>query len=155
MAKEILEIAFENVQLRKFTNFLINVKSDSNLLNYQVVPEYPLVIQFNSSDELFNIINSFSDGVFNCNFSDFKLGKYAIDKVSIQLLKDNLIYDASLYFEDEALKSMDSIKYFQHWAFKVAQVLGSKTYYCGLEPASDLETRFFTESIFGPLNFDV
>ncbi|MBI2271340.1 MAG: hypothetical protein HYU69_13435 [Bacteroidetes bacterium] len=149
--KETIEISFEDIRLEKIVEFFISIHSESTLINYQFsIDESISLVNIKSNLELFKFFNTSSDGSFYFNFSNFKLGEFELPEIGIQLMKYNNKYDLNFHFGYQFLRNIAII---QNWAGALAQELKAKIYYCGYEPANDLETRFFTGSILGPLKY--
>lgn len=97
-------------------------------------------------------INS-DPGSFYFNFSNFKLREFELSKSGIHIYKYNHKYDFSIDCDINILKKISSINIIQSWAENISDELSVKMYYCGYEPAIDMETTFFTGKNLGPLKW--
>ena len=151
---EIIEILFEQPDLKKTVVFLMEVNSNAILLDFQVASETnDANINLQLESELFNSIDNSSDGSFSFNFSEFKLQSVELSWIGIQLYKYDSKYDLNCSFNLNELKKLVSLSSLRDWAESISRELNAKSYYGGYEPAVDEETRFFTGKNLGPLTF--
>ena len=151
---EIIEILFEQPDLKKTVVFLMEVNFNAILLDFQVASETnDANINLQLESELFNSIDNSSDGLFSFNFSEFKLQSVELSWIGIQLYKYDSKYDLNCSFNLNELERLVSLSSLRDWAELVSKEVNAKSYYGGYEPAVDEETRFFTGKNLGPLKF--
>ena len=84
----------------------------------------------------------------------FTIGPLNIPDVMFRLLKHDEVFDIDFNFRYDDFKRLGGtspISSLQEGVRKLALDFGAANYYAGMEPASDLDTRFFTNEKFGPL----
>jgi hypothetical protein len=150
--KEIIEIVFESVQLDKVIEFMMKILSSSTLKDYQISTNTSdIEIDLQSQEILFNSIDQLSDGSFYFNFLNFKYSGVLLSEVGIQIYKYNNNYDLNIHVDEREVSQKISVLNLMSWAEVLAVQLKAQDYYCGYEPASDKETRFFSGSTLGLL----
>lgn len=149
---EIIEILFEDILFDELSNYLIEGSAESTLLNYQIsVDNFILKEKFNNLSSLVKNFNYHKEGSLYLKFENFKLDRLVFIEVGIQILKYNDQVDISLDVDYKYFKEIGSISIIHSWAEIFSQRLRAKTYFCGYEPATDEDTRFFTANKLGPL----
>ncbi|MCP4614420.1 MAG: hypothetical protein GY845_37530 [Planctomycetes bacterium] len=77
-----------------------------------------------------------------------------IERVHLRILRyEGTIFDIELNFTINDIKNdynANFVEAFQDFANKCANKVGIQSYYAGLEPAADLDTRIFTGNERGP-----
>lgn len=145
-----IEILFEDIVLQEVPYFLKQAKG--YLLDYQLVVN-PQIGQHQNNIE--TVLESFERhqeaDLLYLVLENFELANYTIEKLGAHIYRYNSTVDMTLCIEDKVFKRIASISTIQSWAKKVGQQLYAHNYLCGLEPASDYETRFFTAEHLGPL----
>lgn len=123
----------------------------SNISDFEINGEARTNLSY--IDEVFPILeNELSDYAFFM-FSFVKKTELLANP-SIQIIYHNSIFTLTLNFEFECKDVIDgSAKAAQLMRFSntIATESGIEDYYGGLEPASDVQTRFFSKSEIGPL----
>ena len=77
-----------------------------------------------------------------------------VQKVGIRAVKTAEGFDVELSIDlDEIAELVTLVRALFSFAQRLASVHGAKTFYAGLEPACDLDTRIFTENTLGPFRF--
>ena len=153
--REIIELSYEDIKLDLLNNFLTKVKSSAKLLNYEMPKcNSESKIDFVNPSGLYNVIKNSLGGTFYFNFSDFNINGIELQLIGIQIYKYSDKYDLNIDFDDRSIRTLPII-YLQNWAGLIAKELDTKLFFCGIEPASDEETRFFTGAILGPLKFNI
>lgn len=153
MMEELIEITFEEVKLENLTHLIVAVASGSILLNYNVVSEPfdETLVDLNDDVKLFAALEQISNGLIYFNFPELKFAGLSLSGVGIQILKYGGKFDMNIVFDSNLTANKFSVSILQEWASSIALQSGAMTYFCGIEPAVDLNTRFFTEDVLGPL----
>jgi len=154
---QIIEIIFEDLeadgQYKIFEeirhliprNSFLNADEDAFKLN-QITPELMLSLQSRNENYSLTIDPKFLD-----------LDSVLIRFPRISFVKyDGSKLDININFEIELVKSISKSQVIQslhNFAIKLAKKNYVKTYFCGLDPAVDENTRFFTNEKLGPYFF--
>ena len=102
--------------------------------------------------DLINIMVLTQGGRVYFSFTDVgPTGLNTIKSFGLHLYKFDTAFDFGFDFSSDDFKSLGSLKHIETWATNLAQKIQAKDYYCGYEPAVDLNTRFFTGDRLGPL----
>ena len=148
-----IEILFEGVSLEKLSEYLSEAIKDLNLVNYQISADNLQPIQkVDKLKSLVTALDRHSEGSIYLNLKDFRLGVSVLPKVGIQILSYSSRLDLSIDIDSDTFQTLGSLSIVQLWAKNVSDKLLAKNYYCGYEPASDEDTRFFAMDKLGPLS---
>lgn len=101
--------------------------------------------------ELF--LNSQHSGIAIINLEYFRLGSVIFPDVLIRLEKYNGFFNVDFNFKPQDLKkeSMETFVAELHkYSREVAKKFNLDTFFAGMDPAEDEETRFFTNDDLGP-----
>ena len=147
---EYIEIVFEKVQLENIVEFIIQNISSSILKSYHISTDLTN-INLHSKDKLYHDIDQSLDGAFYFNFSNFNLKNILLSQVGIQILKYDRTYDLNFHIHKMELSQKTSVPNLQGNVQLLAEELRATNYYCGYEPAIDVETRYFSGDIIGPI----
>jgi hypothetical protein len=146
---EIIVISFEEINAESVINLLLEVKSKSALLNYQIAADMydNTLLKFHHSKEFLNII----DANFGCslyfNFSNFNFNGLHLSWLGFQIYKYNGKIDLNIDFKEEYNFTTDFISYLHNWTKVIANYLEAKAYCCGYEPIFDIERRIFDSTL--------
>lgn len=83
------------------------------------------------------------------------LGSIILTNLQLRLLKYEGKYDIEFNFDSNELENTTTtilVKELHEHAKHIALECGVSDFYCGMEPASDEDTRFFTNDELGPLS---
>ncbi|MEI6410512.1 MAG: hypothetical protein WCR52_14075 [Bacteroidota bacterium] len=151
--EELIEITFEEVKLESLTHLLVAFASGSTLLNYDVAsdPFDETLVDLKDESKLLTALSLLTNYAIYFNFPEFEFAGLALSAVGIQVFGYNGKLDLNIIFDYNLTTNKVSIPSLQAWASLIAVQSNAKTYFCGLEPAVNLNTRFFTEDILGPL----
>lgn len=107
-----------------------------------------------SEEELGHFLGLNGDAVIFVNASDVMLGDVVFPNIQFRLVKYGCEYDVdfNFYYDEIEHISLPALICSVHaYAKGLALKFGISSYYSGMEPASDEETRFFTNEEVGPL----
>ena len=152
---ETIEILFENIEFNKVSNFITDLSFQGSIKNIQVSVDDGFSLGDGNSNllDIGSYFKKCSGGAIYINIENVQLDNKLLPKIGIQIYKYTKTYDLSIDVNSQQLQELILLDSLQKWASNVSQILRSKSYYCGLEPASDEDTRFFTNGNLGPLEF--
>ncbi len=153
---EIIEILFENVAFNEASNFLTELSFRSDIKNIQIVlgDGYSLKDKNSTLLDIGSYFEKCTGGAIHVDIQNVEISNHVLPKVAVQIYKYTNTYDLSIDVDYQELQGLISLKSLQKWASEVSHRLNSESYFCGLEPASDEDTRFFTNDKLGPLEFN-
>lgn len=122
-----------------------------------------------NSEEILNVNSTIYPNLSKENYKNFRFDETQNGYIYFQL-KNSQIFDLKFEFfelyiliynnENELTLSFDfnevnkiSLQNFIDFCKKMANALNTKFYYCGLEPAQDTSTQFFTYNGVGKINW--
>ena len=122
-----------------------------------------------NSEEILNVNSTIYPNLSKENYKNFRFYEIQNGYIYFQL-KNSKIFDLKFEFfelyvliynnENELTLSFDfnevnkiSLQNFIDFCKKMANALNTKFYYCGLEPAQDTSTQFFTYNGVGKINW--
>ena len=122
-----------------------------------------------NSEEILNVNSTIYPNLSKENYKNFRFDEIQNGYIYFQL-KNSQIFDLKFEFfelyiliynnENELALSFDfnevnkiSLQNFIDFCKKMANALNTKFYYCGLEPAQDTSTQFFTYNGVGKINW--
>jgi hypothetical protein len=150
--KEVVEIVFEKVRLENTVDLLARIMSCSTLKDYHISTDTPTIkLDLLSKEELVGVITHSSEGSFYFNFLNLNTAGILLTELGVQIYKYGDDYDLNLHIDEKEISQKTSISNLQNLSESFANELKAITYFCGLEPAIDEETRFFSKSNLGPL----
>lgn len=146
---EILELLLDKVKLEKCLN-----------LTKELIE---------NSEEILNVNSTIYPNLSKENYKNFRFDETQNGYIYFQF-KNSQIFDLKFEFfelyiliynnENELTLSFDfnevnkiSLQNFIDFCKKMANALNTKFYYCGLEPAQDTSTQFFTYNGVGKINW--
>ena len=155
---EIIEIVYENINELKLFKFIEDLLINKELESFkgQRFDGGELDLNIDNEKEIRLFIEKFQIKEFEYIFLVSKQSNDSLFKgLNIWIQFDPIISGYDLYFSFE----VSNLSFFiEHNLKKIKQIsaelskfLESRNYFCGLDPASDLETRFFTNQNDGPL----
>ena len=145
-----IEILFEDIAFQRVLPFLN--QANGYLVDYRLAGNFQTEKHQNGFETALKIFEERQEAdLLYLNFRNFELANYTIEKLGAHVYRYNSTVDLTLCVEEKFLERIALVPTIQAWAKKVAQQLDAHNYLCGLEPASDYETRFFTADQLGPL----
>jgi hypothetical protein len=107
-----------------------------------------------SEDILEKLIVLDGDVCMSVNVNIMRLGELIFPNVQIRLVKYGIEFDIDFNFDSDAMGNISTttlINCLYKNTQKLAATFDVVSYYCGMDPASDEDTRYFTEKKLGPL----
>lgn len=150
---DILEVSFEEIAESKVVEFFLALISLSKkILNMNCSEDAE--IDINDKDSLIEVLTSSENLTITVNLGEVSIGSLTVVTAMVRLLKYGEQYDIELSWEPTDMDVMGTttyIKKFHTHVKKLADDYNVASYYAGMEPASDEETRYFTGEVLGPL----
>lgn len=154
MIDQLIEIVFENVPKKELGILLKNLTCDGGeISNYNLTLEYSSKIDWSSEssiNEVFEMNNDF--GLF-INLRILNIDDISLKKCGLATYKNKNMINFELNFQLSDFENDG--KFLADILLKLAKYIASKyhikNFFCGLEPASDKNTRLFTNDQIGPL----
>lgn len=152
---DLLEVVFENTgpdaayaMLNKLSAF------GSNVRDYSVSFGEPnqTAIDWSNIKNLFDV-NTEDISLF-VNLKNFNMYNVIASTCSVQVIRYGKSYDVNIIVDIDDFKNLALPKIgeiLQRMAQAIAAEFGIYSYFCGLEPARDMETRLFTRDQIGQM----
>lgn len=154
---ELIEIAFDDAtETEKAIRFIFELVSTSEIKNYNSSnEELENKLNLRNIESIKQAITNLLDGTISINFKTIRIRSVIIEDFTLVIYKWKLnqLFDIYLLLDEPEFKKVDSILFWQTFATELASLIGAREFYCGLDPASDEDTRFFTDQTLGPLKF--
>lgn len=152
----VIEVVFENVLKIKVIKLLMFLKETSGrLVNVQCSEDIELMKQGDIDVFVLDSLLNFEGNVsVLLNLSDMKIGDIILPNILLRLVKYGGYYDIDFNFDSEDIENIDImavIVELHHYVKEVAREYNISNFFCGVEPASDQITRYFTNESLGPL----
>lgn len=153
---ELIEIVFEKVSSEALADILIEITEQGNLVENCVVNGENCRPDWKNANQILNLLKD-NNGEFSliCLTRFLSIYNHKVSGCQIRVTRGHNFSDLEINFESDAFVSKDKVKLitdFMNFSFEFANKYQIENYYCGLEPAVDEETRFFTKEKVGPLN---
>jgi hypothetical protein len=155
MKSELIELVFEAIrgsQLNDFVNDLLPASNVIEIASEGVLFEFKDDSVFDYFDTIKRTDSSptsiFIKGAF------LNLDGVIINEPLVQILSYDGMIDALFIFslaDVRTEKGIDPLETIRLSAIKIAEKIDPENFFCGLEPAQDRETRFFSKDTIGPL----
>lgn len=154
--RNLLEVVFEGVLKSSVIQLLmLLVNSSKCIINTQCSENIDLQFKDKLSEDALDKVLSFeSDVSVLINLQNLTTENIELPKVLLRLVKYGEQYDIDFNFEVDTLDDANLkllITSLHHDVNKIAIAHNVDRFYCGLEPASDESTRYFTNGNMGPL----
>jgi hypothetical protein len=152
----LIEVVFENIDKSCVMQLLaLLILSAKNVTGIQCSEGIELFVNGNTSDEEFNRLLNF-DGDISAliNLQAMKVGDITLPNVLLRLVKYGDLYDIDFNFDSNELGSINMMQLLtelHRYAKGIALKYSVESIYAGMEPASDEDTRYFTDNEIGPL----
>lgn len=152
----LLEVVFENVIQRNVGRLLLLlIAGAGRIVNAQCSEDIVLIVSGKlDANALNSVLNFQGDVALSVSLSNLKFGGVIFPKVLVRLVKYGEQYDIDFNFDPDELEGVDMmslVKQLHDHAKEIARDSEVDTFFCGMEPASDKDTRYFTNDDFGPL----
>ncbi len=153
----LLEVVFENIVRSNVIRLLLLLIAGSDrIINVQCSEDIRLIVGGELDAKALDSVLNFQGNVtVLINLSDLKVGGITLPKVLLRLVKYGEQYDIDFNFDSNELESMDMMSLvteLHDYAKEIARDNDVGTFFGGMEPASDVDTRYFTNDDFGPVS---
>lgn len=154
---ETIEIIFENINIDSaFKSIIELAESRQNLVSAEILAlKNPPKIDTSNFNETKLFLKNQSEVTLFLNLNSIKTEKFTIEKPSLMLKK--YTNDLSLFIifdKNNLITNSPNASFASHlkdWALDYKSKIKADSTFCGLEPATDFDTRFFTDDSLGPL----
>jgi hypothetical protein len=153
---ELLEVVFEGVLKENVIPLYLSlIGNPDTIVGVQCSEQIPGLLD-NEIDEndLEAALGFPRDFVMLVKLNYIDLNGLSLPKVLLRIVKYGEMYDIDFNFEFENLKNLDAATSFASlhvYCKKLAENFKVSKLFCGIEPASDEDTRYFTNDNIGPL----
>ena len=152
----LLEVVFENVLKSKVIQLLMMlITASGRIINVQCSEDIELMNEGELDvDSLSSLLSFDGDVSVLFNLNDMKIGSIILPNVLLRLVKYGVRYDIDFSFESEEIENVDMttlVAELHNHAKEVAKNHNMADFFCGMEPAFDEDTRYFTNECLGPL----
>ncbi|WP_409523500.1 hypothetical protein [Nitrincola sp. MINF-07-Sa-05] len=152
----LVEVVFESVDEGCIIQFfLMLIQGSKKISGYQCSENIPMFTEGElSEEELSRFLDFNGDASILINADDVKLGDVFLPNIQLRLVKYGCEYDVDFNFNCDEIENVSMgalINGIHSYAKSLALEFGISSYYGGMEPASDEETRYFTNEEVGPL----
>ncbi len=148
------EVVFENIReinVLTLLNFLINDSSEA-IITAQCSEDIGIIEKSVLSEQnlsLFTQYNAHNTAIcLSIRLKKFIFDNIIIPSISLRCLKYDALYDVDFIFEESYIDKIGSKEFLsklQNYTTQLAIKYEIDNWYCGLEPAKDLNTRYFTK----------
>ena len=147
------EVVFESVDRNSFPSLLTAIVANSdNIANVDCTEGVvlPSMLQIRSGDVM-HLFQESADGCISIGLLDVNIGAAILPSLLLRCVKYGTQFDLDFSFElddsDEG-NVVNLMKILQDWIIGLAKDINVKSFFGGMEPASDKETRYFTNQNF-------
>ena len=152
----LIEVVFENIAKRNATQLLMTlITSAKQTVSTQCSEDVAIMDGEKLNTIILNSALNYKDNLTALfNLRELKVGGTVLPKVLLRLVKYADQYDIDFNFDKSGLDNqnlMPLITELQNFANNLATDYDVKNVFGGMEPASDEDTRYFTNKVLGPL----
>ncbi len=152
----LIEVVFENVAENHVTKLLSLLVLSSEKVSEVECSEDIIVLEGNEilDKGVEDFLNFDGDVTVLIIIENLTLGSLTLPKVQLRLLKYDNYYDIDFNFDSNRTKDISKatlIKQLHTQVKKLALSCNVTSFFGGVEPASDEDTRYFTNVELGPL----
>lgn len=148
----LLEIVFENINKNCLNNFLHKINESAFVTEKKCTENISLICnkkpRLYIEEGVLDISESFA--VF-FKIKEIKVGAHNLENVFLRVVKYENYFDVDFNFKIAEEKTPELMHCLHAYAKKISIDFEVKNFFGGIEPASDEETRYFTNEISGPL----
>ena len=151
---EFVEVVFEKAaEKRIFQLLTLLINNSGQVMDWECSENIILFEEGRLSEAALNKIFDFGGDIgLSINVHSMRLDRVILPEVMIRLVKYGNEYDVEFSFDRDGVESFDPLIADLHaFAMEVGANFDMAAYYAGMEPASDEETRYFTNNELGPL----
>lgn len=158
MNDHLIEIVFKNIPLTEISRLIQNLTSNGHVItSYNLTCYGEKKVHWEDMSSIEKIFKDHNDFGLFINLIEFKKGKLSLPNCGLAIYKQNNKVDLEINFQLSEIKKQDLTSLVPdliQFSKSIAKQSNIDEYFCGLEPAEDLETRLFTEDIIGPFSID-
>ncbi len=152
----LFEVVFEDIPKNKVMPLLLSLIASSNrVINTRCSEDISFVDRDKISTSLLQYVLNFEGDISMLfDLQDMRTGSIDLPKVLLRLVKYEDKYDIDFNFNESEVDNKDIqslIVELHGYAKKLAHDYEIQSFFGGLEPASDEETRYFTNELLRPL----
>jgi len=154
---DLLEVVLENILRSKIYQLLaVLLEHAGQIIEIQCSEPIDILSETDiSEDEIESFINLNDDASLIIKLNNLNVAGITIPSVLLRLVKYGDQYDIDFNFDESDITDMDTtglMKKLHVYISDLGKNYQVADWFGGLEPASDEDTRYFTNSEFGPLN---
>lgn len=155
----LFEVVFENVEKSNISQLLMTlVTSAKQIVSTQCSEDIAIIEGGRLSSKILDSALNFEGNLIVLfNLQELKIRGIVLPKVLLRIVKYADQYDIDFSFDESEFKNqnlMSLIPELQSYANELAINYGIRSVFGGMEPASDENTRYFTNKALGPLSLD-
>ena len=150
----LFEIVFENIE-RKFVPAVISkfIGCADEVVSIQTDHQTPYFSK-NSPDKFTNkLIESDKYSYALLTLKNMRVGKYLLSLVGLRMIKYENLFDVDVNFDFDTEDKREIsliIKSWHEYSINLSKEFDIKFFFGGMEPASDKDTRYFSNEKAGP-----
>lgn len=152
---ELLEVVLESISRPKVYHLLMALLGNAGkIVDVQCSETLQLSESGISEGDIHSFINISNDACLLIKLSDLKVAGNVIPAVLLRLIKYGDKFDIDFNFDESDVKGIGTtalMKKFHAYITELGEDHEVAHWFGGLEPASDEDTRYFTDGAFGPL----
>lgn len=153
---DLIEVVFEKISKEFVTQLFIKLlKKTEKISNIKCSEQFiSLPNEEISEDIIDKLIEYDCDFTLIVNTKNLKFDNITIPNTLFRLIKYGYDYDVDFNFDYNEIKNVkvpDLINILQNHMKIIASEFGVSSFYGGMDPASDKDTRYFTGEELGPL----
>lgn len=155
----LIEVVFEGVAKNCFTKLLsLLIVNTGKIFDADCIEDISVFEDDILSEKgVEEFLNFYGDVTILVNVGELRLESLVLPVVQIRLLKYEEEYDIDFNFDLNEVKDVSKtvlVTLLYAYVKKLAVNCNVSSFYCGMEPASDEDTRYFTNEEMGPLTID-
>ncbi len=154
--QELIEVVLENISPEKIHPIIKDLlKKNENIIEIQCSEELDFLEKGKiSGSDIMSFINLPDDACLYVKIRELKIDNVNIACVLLRLVKYGKQFDIDFNFDEKNTEDT-GIKIFMEkmhgYTINLGEIYQIGHWFCGIEPASDKETRYFTDYEAGPL----
>ncbi|GFO76319.1 hypothetical protein BPLS_P4024 [Bathymodiolus platifrons methanotrophic gill symbiont] len=157
---DLFEVVFENIVKNNVIQLLMLLISKAGrIINVQCSEDIRLIVEGSLDAKALDSVLNFNGSVtVFINVTDMTFGSIILPNVLLRLVKYDEKYDIDFNFDSNEMKNTDMMNLvtdLHYHAKEIAKGHDVGALFGGLEPASDEDTRYFTNNDLGVLSQEV
>ena len=155
----LFEVVFENVVKSNAIRLLMLLTAGAGrIINAQCSEDVRLIIAGElDANALDSILNFHGDVTVLIRLNEMKVGDIILPNVLLRLVKYGELYDIDFNFDSNEFENvgmMNLVTELHDYVKEIARNHNVDTFFGGMEPAWDEDTRYFTNDNLGPLSIN-